>query len=85
MLFVAVAPVIGVGAARLLGAEVSGLTETRFTPRIADTAKALIVVYLAISLAEVLALLAVGMPPTTRWSTPSPPWQPGDSAPRPPP
>jgi len=63
VLFVAVAPVIGVGAARLLGAEVSGLTETRLTPRIADTAKALIVVYLTISLAETLALLAVGMPP----------------------
>ena len=33
--------VIGAGAARLLGAEVSGLTQTRLTPRIADTAKAL--------------------------------------------
>jgi trk system potassium uptake protein len=62
VLFVAVAPTIGVGAARLLGAEVSGLTETRLTPRIADTAKALIVIYLAISLAQTLALLAVGMP-----------------------
>ena len=63
VLFVAVAPVIGVGAARLLGAEVSGLTETRFTPRIADTAKGLLVVYLAISVAQTLALLLVGMPP----------------------
>jgi trk system potassium uptake protein len=62
VLFVAVAPVIGVGAARLLGAEVSGLTETRLTPRIADTAKALIVVYLTISLTETVALLVVGMP-----------------------
>jgi trk system potassium uptake protein len=62
VLFVAVAPTIGVGAARLLGAEVSGLTETRLTPRIADTAKALIVIYLAISFAQTLALLAVGMP-----------------------
>src|ERR687898_1874334 len=62
VLFVAVAPVLGIGAARLLGAEVSGLTQTRLTPRIADTAKALIVIYLAISLAETIALLAVGMP-----------------------
>jgi trk system potassium uptake protein TrkH len=62
VLFVAVAPVIGVGAARLLGAEVSGLTQTRLTPRIADTAKALVVIYLAISLAETVCLLAVGMP-----------------------
>ncbi len=44
VLFVAVAPAIGAGAARLLGAEVSGLTETRFTVRIADTAKALLVI-----------------------------------------
>jgi trk system potassium uptake protein TrkH len=62
VLFVAVAPVIGAGAARLLGAEVSGLTETRFTPRIADTAKGLLVVYLAISLAQTVALLLVGVP-----------------------
>jgi Trk-type K+ transport system membrane component len=39
VLFVAVAPVIGAGAARLLGAEVSGLTQTRLTPRIATAAK----------------------------------------------
>jgi trk system potassium uptake protein TrkH len=62
VLFVAVAPTIGVGAARLLGAEVSGLTHTRLTPRIVETAKALVVIYLAISLAEILALLVVGMP-----------------------
>ena len=62
VLFVAVAPLLGVGAARLLGAEMSGLTQPRLTPRIADTAKALIVIYLAISAAETLALLAAGMP-----------------------
>ena len=62
VLFVAVAPLLGVGAARLLGAEVSGLTQPRLTPRIADTAKALVVIYLAISVAETVALLAAGMP-----------------------
>src|ERR687897_395525 len=62
VLFVAVAPAVGAGATRLLGAEVSGLTETRLTPRIADTAKALVVIYLAISLAEAVALVVVGMP-----------------------
>jgi trk system potassium uptake protein len=61
VLFVAVAPAIGFGAARLLGAEVSGLTQTRFTPRIVDTAKALLVIYLALTLAEILALLLAGM------------------------
>jgi len=49
------------GSARLLGAEVSGLNQTRFTPRIADTAKALLVIYLALTLAEILALLLAGM------------------------
>ena len=62
VLFVAVAPAIGAGAARLLGAEVSGLTQTRLTPRIADTAKALLIIYLVISFAETVALLIVGMP-----------------------
>src|SRR5918993_4228484 len=62
VLFVAVAPLLGAGAARLLGAEVSGLTQPRLTPRIADTAKVLVVIYLAISVTETVALLAVGMP-----------------------
>ena len=62
VLFVAVAPLLGVGAARLLGAEMSGLTQLRLTPRIADTAKALIVIYLAISFAETVCLLVAGMP-----------------------
>lgn len=61
VLFVAVAPAIGFGAARLLGAEVSRLTQTRLTPRIADTAKALLVIYLALTLAGTLALLLAGM------------------------
>ncbi len=62
VLFVAVAPLLGVGAARLLGAEISGLTQPRLTPRITDTAKALVVIYLAISVAETVSLLMAGMP-----------------------
>lgn len=61
VLFVAVAPVLGFGAARLLSAEVSGLGQPRLTPRIADTAKALLVVYLSLSAAETVALLLAGM------------------------
>ena len=38
-----------------------GLTQTRFTPRIADTAKALLVSYLTLTLAQVLTLLLAGM------------------------
>lgn len=61
VLFVAVAPVLGFGAARLLSAEVSGLGQPRLTPRIVDTAKALLVIYLILSAAEVVALLLAGM------------------------
>ena len=61
VLFVAVAPTVGSGAARLLGAEFSGLTHTRLTPRIADTAKSLAVIYLALSVATTIALLLAGM------------------------
>ena len=61
VLFVAVAPTVGSGAARLLGAEFSGLTDTRLTPRIADTAKALVVIYVSLSTATALALLLAGM------------------------
>src|SRR5215210_6151911 len=55
-------PAVGVGAARLIGAELSGLTQPRLTPRIADTAKALVIIYLAISVAETVALLLARMP-----------------------
>ena len=61
VLFVAVAPVLGFGAARLLSAEVSGIEQPRLTPRITDTAKALLSVYLALSLAQTVALLLAGM------------------------
>ncbi|MGB3681994.1 MAG: TrkH family potassium uptake protein [Rubrobacteraceae bacterium] len=61
VLFVAVAPVLGFGAARLLSAEVSGIDQPRLTPRIADTAKALLVIYASLSVAEVIALLLAGM------------------------
>jgi len=62
VLFVAVAPLLGVGAARLIGAEMSGFAGPRLTPRIADTAKALVIIYLAISVAETVALLLARMP-----------------------
>ncbi len=61
VLFVAVAPVLGFGAARLLSAEVSGIDQPRLTPRIVDTAKALLVVYAPLTVAEVIALLLAGM------------------------
>ncbi|HSL01516.1 MAG TPA: TrkH family potassium uptake protein [Rubrobacteraceae bacterium] len=61
VLFVGVAPVVGFGAARLLSAEVSGISQPRLTPRIADTAKVLLTVYLSLTIAQVVALLVAGM------------------------
>lgn len=61
VLFVGVAPVLGFGAARLLSAEVSGIGQPRFTPRIVDTAKGLLIVYLVLSAAETVALMLAGM------------------------
>ena len=59
--FVGVAPVLGFGAARMLSAEVSGIQQSRLTPRIVDTAKVLATIYLCLSVAEVIALLLAGM------------------------
>jgi trk system potassium uptake protein TrkH len=84
VLFVAVAPAMGAGAARLLGAGGLGAHPSQADGAHRRHRQGLLVVYFSISVAEVIALLAVGMPPTTRWSTPSPPWPPGASAPRPP-
>jgi hypothetical protein len=44
VLFVAVVPAIGFGAARLLGTEVLEFEQTHFTPYIADTTKVLLVI-----------------------------------------
>lgn len=60
VLFVAVAPYFGMHAAKILSAEVSGITQPRFTPRIVDTAKGLLVVYMTISVAQTIALLLAG-------------------------
>ena len=60
VLFVGVAPVPGFGAAWLLSAEVSGLGQPRLTPRIAGTAKALLGIYVVLTMAETGALLLAG-------------------------
>ena len=56
VLSVAILPLLGVGGAQILKAETSGpLKETRLTPRIADTAQALYLIYFGISV--ILAVL----------------------------
>jgi trk system potassium uptake protein len=62
VLVVAILPLLGVGGAQLFKAETAGpFKETKLTPRIADTAKALYTVYFAISLACFFAYRWAGM------------------------
>jgi len=62
VLAVAVLPLLGVGGMQLYRAETPGpMKDSKLTPRIAHTAKALWYVYAGITLACVLALLAAGM------------------------
>jgi len=63
LLFVAVAPLVGFGAAQLYSAEVASPVAERLTPRIQDTAKILVYVYGALTLGGVAALLLAGMGP----------------------
>ena len=61
VLAVTVLSLVGVGGMHLMKAEVPGPTPGRLSPRIADTARILWWVYVLISAAEVVALLAGGM------------------------
>ena len=63
LLFVAVAPLVGFGAAQLYSAEVASPVAERLTPRIQDTAKILVYVYGALTIGGVVALLLAGMGP----------------------
>jgi len=62
VLAVAILPLLGVGGMQLFRAEMPGpMKEARLTSRIADTAKALWMVYVGLSLACMLSLRFVGM------------------------
>ena len=63
VLFVAVAPLVGFGAAQLYSAEVANPMPERATPRIRETAKVLAYVYGALTVGGIVALLAAGMSP----------------------
>lgn len=62
VLSLAVLPLLGAGGMQLYKAEVPGPTADKLVPRVRETAKRLYVVYSIISAAEVLLLLAGGMP-----------------------
>jgi len=62
-LFIALLPAVGGGAIRLFAAEAPGPSPERMTPRLRDTAKNLWLIYVGLSVAQVLILLAVGLGP----------------------
>ena len=62
VLAVAILPLLGVGGMQLLRAEVPGpIKDAKLTARVADTAAALWLVYLALTLACIMSLHVVGM------------------------
>ena len=61
VLFIAVLPQLGVGALHLFRAEVPGPVKERFVPRLRDNAKILWYIYVGLTGAAVIALLAAGM------------------------
>jgi trk system potassium uptake protein TrkH len=61
VLAIAILPLLGVGGMQLYRAEVPGVTKDKLTPRIADTAKSLWIVYAGITAACIIALRLAGM------------------------
>ena len=62
-LFVALFPILGIGAAHLVEAEMPGPQAERLTARFRDTAKALWLLYLGFSGLELISLWVAGMSP----------------------
>lgn len=61
VLAVAVMPMLGIGGMQLYKAETPGVTKDKLTPRITETAKALWLIYLGLTLCCVLAYYLAGM------------------------
>jgi trk system potassium uptake protein len=61
-LFVAVLPRLAIGGRQLFFAEASGPTDEKLTPQLRQTALALWKLYVAITVAETVALVVAGMP-----------------------
>jgi len=60
-LFVALFPLLGIGASHLVESEMPGPQAERLTPRIRDTAKAVWILYVGFSAFEFILLLAAGL------------------------
>lgn len=63
VLGIAILPKLAVGGMELLGAEAPGPTTEKLTPRIAQTAKALWIIYTLLTGLQAVALYALGMSP----------------------
>lgn len=63
LLGVAVFPVLGLGGMQLFKAEAPGPTKDKLTPRIAETARILWVLYVGVTLADAILLYVGGMTP----------------------
>jgi len=61
VLTIAILPLLGIGGMQLYAAEVPGPTPDKLTPRIAETAKRLWVIYVALTLVEAMLLMLGGM------------------------
>lgn len=61
VLTVAILPALGIGGLQLINAEAPGPTVDKLTPRIAETAKLLWLIYLGLTVAETILLLFGGM------------------------
>jgi trk system potassium uptake protein len=62
VLFVAILPQFGVAGRQIFFAEAPGPSEEKITPRIAHTAKALWLIYLLLTILQILLLTLAGMP-----------------------
>ena len=62
VLFVAVLPQFGVAGRQIFFAEAPGPSEEKITPRVAHTAKALWLIYLLLTILQILLLSLAGMP-----------------------
>jgi len=59
--YIAILPLLGVGGVQLFKAEVPGPVADKIKPRVRETAKFLWIVYVSITLLEVIALMLAGM------------------------
>ncbi len=61
-LFVSLFPAMGVGAVHLVKAEMSSLVSEKLTPRIRDMARSVWMIYVGLSLSEIIFLCIAGLP-----------------------